>query len=203
MYPIDKILRDDSRHEVLVVCGGHKYRITTADCDLLRLEEGMSLSDEEVNHIAEAENRLACIQKAFSLLSYGDMSKKRMTEKLCRHFEKSLCIEVADLLEERGYLNDFRLAQRYAENYYEIRSYGPMRLKQELFVKGFSHDVIEQTLEPYYQMDHRDKILDLLQSKFSREDLSDITAKKKAVAWLNRNGYTWSDISDVLNQFSE
>ena len=102
-----------------------------------------------------------------------------------------------------GYLDDFRLAQRYTESYYDIRSYGPLRIKQELYGKGFSLDVIEQVLEPFYSMDHREKIEDLLQTKFSKNDLSDISIKKKAVAWLNRSGYTWSDVSDVLNQYCE
>lgn len=201
MHIIEKLHRDDENHEVFVVCEGHKYRITTVDCGRLGLEEGVSLSDDAFEELSEAEARLACIQKAFVHLSYGDMSKKRLIEKLSRAFDKALCRETADLLEERGYLNDARLAERYAENYYEVRSYGPMRIKQELYAKGFSLDVIEQTLEPYRSMDHREKIAELLEQKFSRESLSDMAVKKKAVAWLNRCGYSWSDVSDVLNDY--
>lgn len=203
MHIIERVFRDDENHEAFVVCEGHKYRITTVDCGRLGIEEGVSLSDEMLEELTEAESRLACVQKAFVHLSYGDMSKKRLIEKLARVFDKTLCRETADLLEERGYINDTRLAERYAENYYEIRSYGPMRIKQELYAKGFSLDLIEQTLEPYRNMDHRDKIAELLEQKFSRENLADVSVKKKAVAWLNRQGYSWSDVSDVLNDYYE
>ncbi len=203
MHIIEKLFRDDENHEVFVVCEGHKFRITTVDCDRLGLEEGADVSDDKLLELTDAESRLACIQKSFVHLSYGDMSKKRLIEKLSRSFDKALCRETADLLEERGYLDDMRLAERYAENYYEIRSYGPMRIKQELYAKGFTPDVIEQALAPYHQMDHREKIAELLEKKYSRESLSDLSVKKKAVAWLNRNGYAWSDVSDVLNQYCE
>ena len=203
MHVIDQVLRDDERHEVLLLCEGQKYRITTADCDQLGLEEGSALSDDELVKLSDADARLACIQKAFVHLSYGDVSKKRLVEKLSRAFDKALCHDVADLLEERGYLDDLRLAERYAENYYEIRSYGPTRIKQELFSKGFKSDVIEQALEPYQKMDHRNKIAELLQTKYSHESLQDYAIKKKAVAWLNRYGFAWSDISDVLNRYGE
>lgn len=199
MHTIEKILRDDDRHETLVFCEGHQYRITIVDCNRLSLEEGINLSDESLEELCKCEMRLACIQKAFTHLSYGDMSKKRLTEKLRRSFDKELSAEIADLLEERGYLDDFRLAQRYADSYYEIRSYGPMRIKQELYGKGFSADVIERVMEHYHGLDHREKIAELLHTKYTPECLDNPDVKRKAVAWLNRLGYSWSDVSDVLN----
>lgn len=200
MYVVEKLLRNEEQHEAFVYCAGQRFRITLVDCERLAIEEGATLTEEIYEQLVAAEARLACIQKAFSFLSYGDLSKKRLIEKLRRKFDKALCEQTADLLEERGYLNDLQLAKRYADNYYEIRSYGPMRIKQELYGKGFCADVIEQALEPYISDDHREKILELLEKKFSREALADTTVRRKASAWLNRNGYSWSEISDAMNE---
>jgi SOS response regulatory protein OraA/RecX len=50
-------------------------------------------------------------------------------------------------------------------------------------------------------MDHREKVTELLQQKFRGASFDDPAVKKKASAWLNRQGYGWSDISDVFNDY--
>ena len=201
MLILEKLLVDEERKEATVHCAGSRFRITLYDCNRLCLEQGMDVSDELLEELQAAESRLSCIQKAFAHLAYGDLSKKRLYEKLRRHFEAPLCKETVDLFEERGYLNDLRLAERYADNYYSLRSYGPMRIKQELYGKGFTAEVIDTVLEPYRSMDHREKITELLEQKFRGASLEDPAIKKKAAAWLNRQGYGWSDVSDVLNDY--
>ena len=208
MYTVVRLFRDEEKHEALVDCRAEeaeagrpeRFRVTLTDCDLLGLEAGVTLSEEAYGLLCEAQDRLACVQKAFVFLSYGDLSRKRLIEKLRRTFPPALCEQTADRLEERGYLNDLRLAERYAESYYEIRSYGPMRIRQELFGKGFSREVIEQVMEPYQEMDHREKIAELLEKKYPRDTLSDPAVRRKATDWLRRNGYGWSEISDVLRE---
>lgn len=206
MYTVERLFRDEERHEALVDCrpeqGGksERFRITLADCDLLELNAGAVLSEELYALLCDAQERLACVQKAFVFLSYGDLSRKRLIEKLRRSFPPELCEQTADRLEERGYLDDLRLAERYAESYYEIRSYGPMRIRQELYGKGFSREVIEQALEPYQELDHREKIAELLEKKYPREVLSDPAVRRKASDWLRRNGYGWTEISEVLRE---
>ena len=204
MYIVERLFRDEEKHEALVDCkpeqGGkpERFRVTLADCDLLGLEVGVTLSEALYAELCSAQDRLACVQKAFVFLSYGDLSRKKLIEKLRRTFPPELCAQTADRLEERGYLNDLRLAERYAESYYEIRSYGPMRIRQELYGKGFSREVIEQVMEPYQELDHREKIAALLEKKYPRETLSDPAVRRKASDWLRRNGYNWTEISEVL-----
>lgn len=209
MYIVERLFRDEEKHEALVdirpAVGGpeqggkpERFRVTLADCDLLGLEAGVTLSEELYAELCGAQDRLACVQKAFVFLSYGDLSRKRLIEKLRRTFPPELCEQTADRLEERGYLNDLRLAERYAESYYEIRSYGPMRIRQELYGKGFSREVIEQVMEPYQELDHREKIAELLEKRYPRETLSDPAVRRRATDWLRRNGYGWTEISDVL-----
>lgn len=210
MFVVERVFRDEERHEALVDCRpeegvasgagkSERHRITLVECDRLGLEPGVTLSEETYALLLAAKSRLACVQKAFTFLSYGDLSRKKLTEKLRRTFPPELCRETVDLLEERGYLNDLRLAERYAESYYEVRSYGPMRIRQELYGKGFSAEVIEQVLEPYQAMDHRETVAALLEKKYDRESLADPAVRRKAADWLRRNGYGWSEISNVFD----
>lgn len=197
---VERVLRDEERHEAQVIAAGERFRITQYDCDLLALEEGMELTEELLAELQTAHARLACIQKAFSLLSYGDLSRKRLVEKLRRSFPRELSEETAALLEERGYLNDAVLAKRYAENYWDVRSYGPMRIRQELYGKGFTADDIDEAVLPYEQAPQGEKIRALLEKKFPDADLSDIAVRKKAADWLRRYGFSWQAVSEVFEE---
>lgn len=200
MVLVEKLLRDEERHEAEVLVAGRRLRITLVDCDLLGITEGMPLSEEDLIRLTEAESRLACVQKAFSFLSYGDLSRKRLTEKLRRTFPKELCEETVSLLESRGYLNDWELAKRYAETYFELRAYGPMRVKQELYAKGFLPEVIEEAMQPYADQDHRETVRELLERRYSMDALADPAVRRKAADWLRRQGYSWSVVSDVFHE---
>lgn len=200
-YPVERVERHEELHEAVVFCCG-SHRVAIADCDGLCPEAGVCLSGEEFERLLAAERRLACVQKALLFLEYGDCSRRRMLEKLKRSFPAPLCEETVSLLEERGYLDDRRLAERYAENYAVLRSYGPLRIRQELYGKGFSADVIEEVLAPYQAADHREGITELLLKKYTPEQLSEPSVRRKANAWLSRQGYSWADISDVLRTLS-
>lgn len=88
MFVIERVFRDEERHEALVDCRpeegaasgagkSERHRITVVDCDRLGLAPGVLLSEEAYALLLEAKERLACVQKAFSHLSYGDLSRKR------------------------------------------------------------------------------------------------------------------------------
>ncbi len=200
-YLIESIDKNPDRHEAVVECLG-AHTITILECDLLGLEEGMVLSEEQFDALIHAEQWLSCIQKALSYLDYGDCSKRRMVEKLRKTHELSICREVTDYLEEKGYINDLALAERYAENYYSVRGYGPMRIKQELYGKGFPKAVIEQVMDAYAGLDYSETVRELLLKKYGEEQLKDPAVRRKASAWMSRQGYSWSMISDVLQSFS-
>ena len=200
LYLIRSIFKDPQRHEAVVDCAG-KHRITIVECDRMSLEEGQTLSEEQFEHLLRAETWLSCIQQALTHLDYGDLSKRRMIEKLRRKFDADIASEVADYLEEKGYINDFELAKRYAENYFLVRHYGPLRVKRELYQKGFSLSDIERVLELYADHDYSEVIWDLVLDHFPEANLKDPAVKRKISSWLFRLGYSWDDIGDVLNSF--
>ena len=200
IYLVSAISRDEERHEAVVECCG-RHRITILECDRMDLQEGKVLSEDQFDRLIHAEQWLSCIQKALTHLDYGDLSRRRMIEKLRRVFPADLSTEVADYLVEKGYIDDLSLARRYAENYYEVRGYGPLKIKSELFGKGFDSQVIGKVITPYVRMDHSERITNLLLKKYDEENLKDPAVAKKASAWLSRYGYTWSDISQVLDAF--
>lgn len=201
MYIINGIRRDDNSNEAVVLCGGESYRITVHDLKILGFEEGETVGDDEVEALVEATERLACIKKAFDFLSYGDLSEKQLRDKLCRKFPKELADEVAALFVERGYVDDAKLAERYAETFYEFKNMGLGRIRNELYRRGISRDNIEDVLSKYQHEDQSERIEEFICKKYDVNRLDDIKYRQKVYAGAVRAGFSGSDVADVLRKF--
>lgn len=196
---IEKVLLDSDEHEASIVCSGSSYRITQADFEHLGFVEGETLDEERFARLCEADSKLSCIKKAFTYLSYGDLSARKLFDKLRAKFDKSIAGEVIELLKARGYLNDAVLAERYAKNFYELKNWGPNRIKSELYAKGFAKEDIDASCAFLEELDHREKMLALIHNKFGGGAETVGKQKQKVSAYLYRMGYSYSDITDVLN----
>lgn len=198
---IQKVYRDVNSNEAVIVCGGESYRITVHDLETLCIEEGTEIDESVISELEQATERLACIKKAFEYLSYGDLSEKQLRDKLCRKFPKELAADVASLFVERGYVNDARLAKRYAETFYCFKNMGLSKIRNELYRRGISREDIENALEEYENEDQTERIIEFINKKYDVSKLDDIKYRRKVYAGALRAGFNGSDIADVLRNF--
>ncbi len=201
MFIIDKIFRNDGSNEAVVICNGESYRITAYDLETMGFEEGDAVDETEISLLIEATERLSCIKKAFDYLSYGDLSEKQLRDKLSRKFSKELSAEVAELLVERGYVNDARLAERYAETFYEFKNMGLGKIRNELYRRGISKEHIENALEKYQYEEQGERLAAFIEKKYDIAKLNDIKYRRKVYAGAVRAGFAGSDIGDYLRNF--
>lgn len=201
MYIVERIFRDDGSNEAVVICGRECYRITVRDLDDIGIEEGQNIDDDVVLSLQEGAERLSCIKKAFDFLSYGDLSEKQLREKLSRKFDKELASDVASLFVERGYVNDERLAERYAETFYEFKNMGLGKIRNELFRRGISREYIDNAIEKYLNEDQTERILEFINKKYDVERLNDEKYRRKVYAGAVRAGFSSSDVADVIRKF--
>ncbi len=201
MLVIQRIYRDCNSNEAVVICDGESYRITVHDLETLSLEEGAQVEEETVELLEIAVERLACIKKAFEYLSYGDLSEKQLRDKLCRKFPKELSADVAELFVERGYVNDGKLAERYAETFYCFKNMGLGKIRNELYRRGISREDIDNALEKYKDEDQTERIEEFIKKKYDVSRLSDIKYRQKVYAGALRAGFNGSDVVDVLRKF--
>ncbi len=201
MYNIDAIRRNDDSNEAVVCCGGESYRITMHDLEIIGIEEGDCVDDETLLALDEAVERLSCIKKAFDFLSYGDLSERQLRDKLCRKFPKELSADVAALFVERGYVNDARLAERYAETFYIFKNMGLSRIKSELYRRGISRENIDSALEKYEDEDQSERIEEFIRKKYDVSLLGDIKYRRKVYSGAVRAGFNGSDVGDFLRNF--
>ncbi len=201
MFTVTRIYKDENSNEATVICDGESYRITVHDLETLDLEEGTEIDEETIELLSSSVQRLACIKKAFDFLSYGDLSKRQLYDKLCRKFPKELSADVAALFVERGYVNDNVLAKRYAETFYEFKNMGIARIKNELYKRGISKDDIEDAICQYVVLDQSERIEKFITKKYDMSRIDDIKYKQKVYAGAVRAGFSGSDIVDVIRKF--
>lgn len=201
MYVIDSVYRTADSNEAVVMCDGEKYRITVHDLEALGFEEGSELDEESFCALQAAQERLLCIKKAFEHLSYGDLSERQLRDKLSRRFDKSLAADVAELFVDRGYVNDSRLAKRYAETFYEFKNMGLSRIRQELYRRGISKEDIDNALSVYEAEDQTERIEEFIKKKYDITKMNDIKYRQKVYSGALRAGFSGSDIGDVIRRF--
>lgn len=201
MYIIEQILRFEDSNEAVVICSGNRYRITVSELNAFGFQEGDVIDDDTADLLDSAVQRLACIKKAFDFLSYGDLSEKQLRDKLCRKFPKELSADVAALFVERGYVNDEKLAERYAETFYEFKNMGLGRIRNELYRRGISGEHIENALAKYEYEDQSERIEEFIVKKYDKSRMNDIKYRQKVYSGALRAGFNGSEVGEVIRKF--
>ena len=142
----------------------------------------------------------AALDAAAKQLSYRALSAKMLRDKLLDkgHDEESADYALA-WLAERSLLDDAAFAESVVRSYAR-KGYGAARVRQELTRRGVSREDAETAMQTFSP--DRAQILALLDKRL-RGDLSDRREIDKAVAALQRRGFSWGDIKGALEEYGE
>lgn len=138
------------------------------------------------------------VNDAAKQLSYRDLSKSMLLEKLISkgHSEDAAEYAIA-YLEQRNLLDDKRYAETLLRSYAR-KGYGTRRINQELKKRGLSKDYYEEIYQEY-ETDF--SLLHSLLDKKLKGDTSDRKEIQKAIAFLQRRGFSWSEIKQALDSY--
>ena len=106
------------------------------------------------------------------------------------HDEQAAEYAVAWLL-ERGLLDDAAYAESVVRSCAR-KGYGELRIRQELARRGVARETAEEALQPFSP--DRAKL---------HGDVSDRREVEKAVAALQRRGFSWPDIRAALAEYGQ
>lgn len=167
-----------------------------------KLKEGLPVTEEQLEEIRyEADYRKAR-ERALYLLEYRDHSRKELIDKLLRSVNNpSIAEEIADKMEEYGFLDDERYAKKLARDFLERKRLGKRRAGFEMMKKGVSRDLAQQVLEEY-EIDPQEQLVSLLERKYVRY-LGDEKGRRKVVNALLRLGHPYDEIKQALQQFED
>ena len=146
------------------------------------------------------EQYRAALDAAARQLSYRALSAAALRDKLIEkgHSEDAADYAVAWLIERR-LLDDAAYAESVVRSYAR-RGYGAARIRQELTRRGVDRGTAEAALLGYVPEPAQ---LRALLDKRLRGDVSDRKEIDKAVAALQRRGFSWQEIRDALAEYGQ
>lgn len=131
--------------------------------------------------------------KAMDLLARREHSQKELRDKLInKGYPEDLVIEAVEKLAQEKLQSDVR----FIENFIRTRSnqgYGPIRIKQELRMKG-----VEATAEDLQSQDWYELALQVKQKKFGENPPKDLQSKAKQIRFLQYKGFTHDQIDHAI-----
>lgn len=167
------------------------------------LHVGDPFGEEEEERLLMAAQLTLSKEKAYQYLSYGDLSRKKLYEKLTRFgIESKVAERTCAILEEQDLINDERLAEHLAERLYEGKHYGPKRILPELCQKGIPAELAKKAIEHLEREDGR-HLAYWMEKKYRSFNLSDPKERNKVFQGLCRYGFAFDEINHILFEFSE
>ena len=98
-----------------------------------------------------------------------------------------------------NFINDESFARNWALSRAQSQGYGPRKIEQELRTKGVVDAVIGKVVKEIFdQEDEEKRARKILEKKFSGEILQEPRALRRAVAFLQRRGYSSRVIFTLL-----
>ena len=186
---------------------GTILRVTENEVVAFGLCSGLELAGERLAALTAAAKTAAVRDKAVDLLAARPLSRKELVDKLTTRSrsrdkepvtDRETAEQVADRLEELGYLNDGHYAHMVAEHY-AAKGYGPSRVREELYRRGVPRDCWEEALE---SLEGPEEAIDgFLRKKLRGADLTDPKSYQRAANALARRGFRWDDIKDGLRRY--
>ena len=160
-----------------------------------RFDVGREIDDDELKDIIDKSNERRAKEKALWLISYRSHSKKELFDKLKRSFDEESAQKAVDRMEELGLINDEEFAGLYARKLVNGKKMSVKAAEFELYRKGIDKITAEQVLGEL-EYDPQTQIIEFITKKY--KNIQDEKIKRRAVAALQRKGYSWEEIKQAI-----
>ncbi len=161
-----------------------------------KVRVGMTLTDEQLQELVKQSEVSRAKEKALYLITYRDHSQKELTEKIRRTYSSETAEEVAETMQKLGLVNDEEYARKYANELLRKKHMSPRAIAYKLREKGISQEIITLVSEEL-TYDPVSEITEILDRKYP-DYAHDEKIKRRAVAYLQRMGWNWSDIKSAM-----
>lgn len=144
-------------------------------------------------------------EAALNLISYRARSEKEIRTKLIeREFQSEDIDKTIIWLKDYDYLNDEQFAKDLASSRIRVKFWGPLKITQELALKGLSREIIDIALKEYdddLQKKTTEQALNKWIRKHNLTPPLDDKNSQKAIRHLQSRGFTGQSVFFVINKF--
>jgi len=166
------------------------------------LEIGKDINRDFIVNIIESEELKKAKDKSFKYLSYRQRSEKEIVDNLHKTgFDEKIITSTIQYLINEGFINDESFAENYIKDKKNLSKFGPLRIKNELKLKGIDERIIVEKLSELDDKEENYEIaLDLAKKKMKGYINDPKEAKiRKLSSLLIRKGYDFDIVSKVIN----
>lgn len=169
------------------------------------IETGQEISDKAFTEITERLLPKRAKLRALNLLKARPYTVRGLTDKLKEgYYPEYIVDEAIEYVSSYGYLDDEQYALDYINTYKDRKN--RTKLKQELFSKGVSAELIDKALDEELGSDisyEKEQIEKFLRKKhFNREETSR-GEKEKLLAALYRKGYSADMCIRAMDEYND
>lgn len=190
-------IRKNKKHLTDIFIDGEFFTsIDTYILGLSGLKIGDDIGEKELDCLVEKSNDYRSYNKAIYLLGFRDYSCKELKDKLKLEYPEESIEKTIEKLKSLKFLDDDRFAQKYVRVLIFEKYFSKKRAKFELIKKGIDKELTSNIVEDV-DVDEREQIKFLISHKY-KDAYKDEKIKRRAMAFLQRYGYSFSDISSVL-----
>ena len=147
--------------------------------------------------IESADQAFAC---ALRYLGYRARSVAEVKDYLRRRGGADAVVDATvEKLRGFNFIDDETFARNWALSRAQSQGYGPRRIEQELKTKGVVNSVVRAVVKEIFdQEDEEKRARKVLQKKFGSENFREPRTLRRAVAHLQRRGYSGKVIFTLL-----
>ncbi len=165
------------------------------------LEVDTEIDESFIKDVLQGEEQNRANNYALNLLSYRWRSECEIRNSMnTKGYSQDTIDNTIKFLKEQELIDDRRFAESFIKDKINFRDWGSYRLKQELFSKGVSKNIVDEVIEKYCD-DEFERAMNLASKKIKSYKNDDKNAiYRKLGGYLQRKGYSYDVISSVLKE---
>jgi regulatory protein len=147
------------------------------------------------------KNKARAVNYGLKLLTARMKTEKEMADKLKeKGYAEDIIHYVLDCFKSCGYLDDKKYVELYLREKITINRYGTMKLRNKLYQKGISTELVEEGLEEIDEEIIIENAVYLANKKInSIRDQESMAIRQKVHRHLVSKGYSYAIIARILN----
>lgn len=183
-----------------------EYAFALPAIEAAKLRKGQFLSDEEIRALQTVDLAAKAFDRAVRFLGVRPRSEWEVRQNLQRYrprggeaLTEAQIDQVIERLQSRDYLNDREFARYWVEQRNQFKPMSPQALRYELRRKGVAAQIVDSIIEQ--ETDPSMAALEAARSRAYRwYSLDEAEFHKKMAAMLQRRGFRWEIIREVIQQ---
>lgn len=180
---------------------GQKIFLASSIVYKFNLEKNMEIPSSALEQVQSENLFRKARERALYLLDNREYGYVELFKKLENNYDDDICYRVCNDLAKSGLINDRRYAAHLAEYYGVRKKYGRYRTRQELMRRGLSAELSDSAAERFADGE-TDRLREVVERKYERY-LTDRKGVQKVKSALVRLGYSFSEINEVLAEYTD